>query len=109
MFGAQSLYADVVQHHHANLDSFPFRYGIHFSKTTSLKIFNCRNYKWQVNGEKFEVLADFVGKNEKIESGLFILAITDFPNPRVVTVMRNDVEAEFFLSKLLRSLRESGK
>ena len=109
MFGAQSLYADVVQHHHANLDSFPFRYGIHFSKTTSLKIFNCRNYKWQVNGEKFEVLADFVGKNEKIESGLFILAITDFPNPRVVTVMRNDVEAEFFLSKLLRSLRESGE
>ena len=109
MFGAQSLYVDVVKHHHANLDSFPFRYGICFDKTTSLKIFNCRHYKWQSNGKRFEVLADFVGKNEKIETGFFILVITDFPNPSVVTVMRNDVEAEHHLSKLLRSLRESGK
>ena len=109
MFGSQSLNVDVVYHHHANLDSFPFRYGIHYKETTSLKLFNCKDYKWQKNGEKFEVEASFIGQEGRVENGLFILAITDFPNPRVVTVMRNDVETEFFLSKLLRSLRESGK
>jgi hypothetical protein len=109
MFGAQDMMVDVVYHHHANSDSFPFRYGIHFNRTTSIEIFNCKYYKWQKNGEKFEVQADFIGKDDKIENGLFILAITDFPNPRVVTVMRNDLETEFYLSKLLRSLRESGE
>ena len=108
-FGSQSIEVDVVAHHHANLDSFPFRYGLHFNKTTSIKLFNCKNYKWQKNGEIFEVEASFQGLDNKIENGLFILAITDFPNPRVVTVMRNDVETEFFLSKLLKSLRESGE
>lgn len=108
-FGAQVLIVDVVQNHHANLDSFPFRYGIHFLKTTALKLFDCSNYEWEIYEKKFKVTASFIGNNGKIERGSFVLFITDFPNPRVGTVMREDTKTEFFLSELLRSLRVNGK
>lgn len=108
-FGSQSMLVDVVAHHHANLDSFPFRYGLHFPKTTALKIFNCKNYEWEIHNKKFKVVGSFVGKNDKIEEGTFVLWITDYPNPRVGTVMRNEIETEYFLSELIKSFRKAGK
>jgi hypothetical protein len=108
-FGSQTLIVDVVVNHHANLDSFPFRYGIYFSKTTALEIFNCTNYQWEIIDRKFKVSASFSGKDGKVERGTFILWITDFPNPRIGTVMRDDVETEFFLSELIKSFRKAGK
>ncbi|XDZ71159.1 DUF5710 domain-containing protein [Alphaproteobacteria bacterium LSUCC0744] len=108
-FGAQILIVDVVQNQHANLDSFPFRYGIHFSKTTALKLFDCSNYEWEIYERKFKVTASFIGNDGKIERGSFVLFITDFPNPRVGTIIREDTKTEFFLSELLRSLRVNGK
>lgn len=109
IFGSINLTVDVVAHHHANLDSFPFRYGIHFTRTTALKLFDCENYEWEIHNKKFKVSAKFIGNNSKTEQGTFVLWITDYPNPRVGTVMRQDIETEFFLSALIKSFREAGK
>jgi len=98
----------VVVDHHANQDSFPFRFGIHFPKTTAIKLFDCSDYQWEIFEKKFKVKASFVGNGSKVERGTFVLVFTHFPNPRVVTVMRDDTKTEFFLSELLRSLRLNG-
>ena len=106
-YGSPKLLVDVVKHEHANMDSFPFRYGIHFERTTILDLFNCKNYEWQEFEVKFKVEANFVGKNGAIEKGIFIIMYTDFPNPKVVTVMREGIETEIHLSSLLKSLRKA--
>ena len=93
-FEKSRFVADVVKHEHANMDSFPFRYGIHFEKTVQLDLFNCKNFVWQEKDIKFEVEANFIGNDAKIENGLFIIRYTDYPNPKVVTVMRNEIETE---------------
>ena len=61
-YGSSKL-VDVVKHEHA-MDSFPFRYGIHYEKTTALDLFNCKNYEWQEFEVKFKVDANFVGNVE---------------------------------------------
>ena len=106
-YGSPKLLVDVVKHEHANMDSFPFRYGIHFERTTRLDLFNCKNYEWQEFEVKFKVEANFVGKNGVIEKGIFIIMYTDFPNPKVVTVIREGIETEIHLSSLLKSLRKA--
>lgn len=107
-FEKSRFVADVVKHEHANMDSFPFRYGIHFQKTVQLDLFNCRNFKWQEKDKRFEVEANFVGNNGVIESGFFIILYTNYPNPKVKTVIRKDIDTEYHLSALLRGLREEG-
>ena len=49
VFGSTNLTVDVVAHHHANLDSFPFRYGIHYPKTTALNLYDCEDYEWEIH------------------------------------------------------------
>lgn len=39
-FEKSKFIVDVVKHEHANMDSLPFRYGIHFEKTVQLDLFN---------------------------------------------------------------------
>ena len=91
------------------MESFPFRYGMHFEKTTQLDLFNCRNYSWQIYEKKFEVEANFVSQKNQIETGRFVIKVTKYPNPKVKTVMRDDTETEFHLSSLIKSLRENGE
>ncbi len=108
-YGSSKLLVDVVKHEHANMDSFPFRYGIHYEKTTALDLFNCKNYEWQEFEVKFKVDANFVGNNGNVEKGIFIIRYTEYPNPKVVTVMRHGIETEIHLSSLLSSLRKENK
>lgn len=63
IFGSTNLTVDVVAHHHANLDSFPFRYGIHYPKTTALNLYDCENYEWEIHNKKFKVSAKFDGND----------------------------------------------
>jgi len=109
MNNVTTILADVVAHEHANLDSFPFRYGFTYPQTTQIDLFNCRNHKWQIEDIKFEVDADFVTPEGNRETGHFILMFTQHKNPKVVTVWKNDQESEFFISKLLTSMRKKGK
>ena len=104
-----TILADVVAHEHANLDSFPFRYGFTYPRTTQIELFNCRNHKWQIEDIKFEVDADFVTPEGNRETGHFIIMFTQHKNPKVVTVWKHDQESEFFISKLLTSMRKKGK
>lgn len=103
------LLADVVAHEHTNLDSLPFRYGFSYPRTTQIELFNCQNHKWQIEDIRFEVDADFVTPAGNRESGHFIIMFTQHKNPKVVTVWKNDQESEFFISKLLTSMRKKGK
>ena len=109
LFGNDKLLVDVVKHEHANMDSFPFRFGMHFNRTTQLELFNCHSYEWQNFDVKFKVEANFFGKNRQLEKGKFIIMITDHPNPKVVTVIREDIETEIHLSSLLSSMRKANK
>ena len=45
--GKPEILVDIVKHEHANMDSFPFRYGIHYERNTKLQLFNCENHEWQ--------------------------------------------------------------
>ena len=109
MKNVSTILADVVAHEHANLDSFPFRYGFTYPRTTQIELFNCRNHKWQIEDIRFEVDADFVTPEGNRETGHFIVMFTQYKNPKVVTVWKNDQESEFFISKLLTSMRKKGK
>ena len=107
-FGKSKFIADVVKHEHANMDSLPFRYGIHYKKHTPIDLFNCQNFKWQEKDKRFEVEASFVGNNGVVENGFFIILYTNYLNPKVKTVIRKDIPTEYHLSTLLRGLREEG-
>ena len=109
-YGNPEIIVDIVRHEHANMDSFPFRYGIHYERSTQIQLFNCENYEWQEFNVTFKVNANFYGKNGNNEKGKFILMYKDgYPNPKVVTVIREDIETERLLSSLLKSLRKAYK
>ena len=108
--GKPEILVDIVRNEHANMDSFPFRYGIHYEINHKLQLFNCENHEWQESKVILKVNANFRGKNHDIEKGKFILMYKDgYPNPKVVTVIREDIETERLLSSLLKSLRKAYK
>ena len=108
--GKPEILVDIVRNEHANMDSFPFRYGIHYERNHKLQLFNCENHEWQESKVILKVNANFRGKNHDIEKGKFILMYKDgYPNPKVVTVIREDIETERLLSSLLKSLRKAYK
>ena len=60
---------------HANLDSFPLRYGIHFQNNTRIELYNCKNWeKDQKFLDRHHVDANFIGKDNKEQFGHFVLA-----------------------------------
>ena len=66
----------VYIHHkeHANLDSFPLRYGYYYEENTLLDLYNCTNwyekYKGQEN-EQFLVDANFLDPEGNEKKGHF--------------------------------------
>lgn len=87
---------------HANLDSFPYRYGFSESKDFNLKL----NYelkitqagKGRINVKKAKFKNPETGN---IEIGNFVLE-----RNIVVTVIRHDIKTEATISKVIRVLRE---
>ena len=87
---------------HANLDSFPYRYGFSGSKDFNLKL----NYelkitqagKGRINVKKAKFKNPETGN---IEIGNFVLE-----RNIVVTVIRHDIKTESTISKVIRVLRE---
>ena len=99
---------DILANEHANLDSFPFRYGLHNKNNWKLKLFNCHNFEWQKHPIKFLITASFNGPNG-IEQGRFVIFDNGYKNPKVGTVWREDKVSERLLSQYLRSAREEGR
>ena len=92
---------------HANLDSFPLRYGIHYQYSKTLDLYDCSNWlKDEKFSDRHHVDAKFIGKDDKEEYGHFVLAESQFDNMKIVTVWKHDMEVEYKLSNWLRFLRE---
>lgn len=102
---------------HANLDSFPFRYGFTFRTSERIKLspvngktFNRkRDAKYR---DRYHVDAKFINPNSgNIESGHFVIVEDNNAKiDRIATVWRvsGDVRTETHLSEVIRKLRESG-
>ena len=103
----------VYIHHkeHANLDSFPLRYGYYYEENTLLDLYNCTNwyekYKGQEN-EQFLVDANFLDPEGNEKKGHFVLFNKNMPHPKVGTVWSHDTQTEHLLSVHLKELREQG-
>lgn len=96
---------------HANLDSLPLRFGIHFLTDTVVEPLDCkdlgaderyadrRHYEARINDPNDPVAPPQIGHfvlGDRYQKGEWTL----------VTVWRKDVESEYFLSQTLRQLRE---
>ena len=101
---------------HANLDSFPLRYGFSFSKDAFLNIsFKDQTRKADKKKKgRYSVQAEFINpESKKIEKGIFYLfnRFKENAADEVVTVIRvlnGNAESEHHLSSVLRSFREAG-
>ena len=108
----------IKMNEHANLDSFPLRYGFTFDKDTELEI-HCdpstlrpdKNPKYK---DRYNIVAKFVNpSNNMPETGIFYLINNQdnkyFDNDKVITIIRHldEREIEHHLSEVIRSLRLS--
>ena len=110
----------IKQNEHANLDSFPLRYGFQFEKNTDLEI-HCdpstlspdKNPKYK---NRYNVITKFTNPtNNRTERGVFYLINNQnnkfYDNDKVITVIRylDEAENEHHLSEVLKSLRISNE
>ena len=108
----------IKQNEHANLDSFPLRYGFQFDKNTELEIY-CdpstlnpdKNPKYK---DRYNIIAKFINPlNNRTERGVFFLINNQnnkfYDNDKVVTIIRylDEAETEHHLSEVIKSLRIS--
>ena len=108
----------IKQHEHANLDSFPLRYGFVFEKDTQLEI-HCdpstlrpdKNPKYK---DRYNIIAKFINPcDNRTERGVFYLINNQnnkyYNNDKVVTIIRylDEAETEHHLSEVIKSLRIS--
>lgn len=99
----------VVVADHANCDSLPLRFGLHFKTDVVLKL---RRARFDRDDSQYpnrcHVEAEFEGRNG-MTSGHFVLAARHGGcEPVVVTVWRHDGSTEFSLSEVMTSLRKNG-
>jgi len=107
----------ILHKRHANLDSFPLRYGFSFSIDSTIELtYNDSTLKPDKTfKDRYNLIAEFNNpENNKIETGRFYL-LNQHKNQsashdEVVTVIRTtgDTQTEHHLSAVIRSLRESG-
>lgn len=100
----------VVVVDHANCDSLPLRFGLHYQTDTVLTLrrarFLCVDSQYP---DRCHVEADFEGSHGTPSSGHFVLGVRDgAAEPVVVTVWRHDIKTEFYLSEVMIRLRENG-
>lgn len=95
---------------HANCDSLPLRFGLHFQTDTLLTLRRARFLR--DDGEypdRCHVDADFQSPHGTLTSGHFVLGVRNASaEPFVVTVWRHDIKTEFYLSEVMILLRERG-
>ena len=94
---------------HANLDSFPFRYGFTYSTTERLELTNVKN-KSEVVDNRYHVDASFKNpETNKTEKGHFVLLNDNESTVVTVWGFGMDNKDETRLSETLRSARVRGK
>lgn len=106
------MHVYVVRKDHANMDSLPFRFGVHFKRDTFLEVSDVSDRREDSRrADRFHVNANFRdpdSPNGPVHRGHFVL-LAGSVTPMVVTVWRTeDVETETHLSELIRNLRRDG-
>lgn len=103
----------VLKNEHANCDSLPFRYGVHFSRDAVIKIYiesnlgTDRNRSDRLHLEGW--FSDPTALTESRHFGHFVIGKRNgFSDPVLVTVWREDAVTEFYLSETLKQLRTDG-
>lgn len=107
-----TLRIKVVANEHANMDSLPLRFGVHFSEDTEIELFDCKDLgpDEQIK-ERQHFEAKFrITPSASAQLGHFVLG--DYYGTgdwTLVTVWRNkDHRDEFYLSETLKQLRKNG-
>jgi hypothetical protein len=102
---------------HANLDSFPFRYGFTFKTSDRIKLSPLSGERFHKKKDakyrdRYHVDAKFTNpESGKIESGHFVIVEDNNARiDRIATVWRasGNVRTETHLSEVIRQLRENG-
>jgi hypothetical protein len=99
-----SIRAVVAAHTHANQDSLPLRFGIHFRTDAEVELWDCKDLGPDDRyPDRHHFEARIVNPNDPSgvrHAGHFVLAKDNRPDKwRLVTVWRNDVDSEFYLSE----------
>lgn len=107
-----TIRATVVAKGHANMDSLPLRFGVHFAVDTEIELFDCKDLG---PDDQFKDRHHFQAQlktepSAAIQLGHFVLG-DQYETGRwtLVTVWREDDQrTEFYLSETLKRLREDG-
>jgi superfamily I DNA/RNA helicase len=111
------VFGNIIKVHihaneHANLDSFPLRYGFYYKENTILDLYNCTNWSEKYKGEENEqtlVDANFLDPNGNEKEGHFVLFNKNMQHPKVGTVWSRDTSTEYMLSEHLKELRKKNE
>ena len=101
----------IIAKEHANMDSLPLRFGIHFDSDVEIELIEAKfikvDNKYSDRHHYSAKLVDPVNPDNKPEIGYFILG-DRFNKGKwtLVTAWRNDQNTEWYLSETLRRLRE---
>ena len=68
----ETLDVDLYANEHANMDSFPFRYGFQFPSNTVMTLYNICDLEQQSN-DRVKLTASFIDIDGNEQSGTFIL------------------------------------
>jgi hypothetical protein len=105
-----SLDVLVIAQDHANCDSLPLRYGMHFECDTVINLEQTRylyaDYQYP---DRYHIEAIFQGVGNQQTIGHFVIGNKrGFTDPVVITVWRGDVSTEMRLSEVMIALRKRG-
>ena len=100
----------VIAQDHANCDSLPLRYGLHFERDTVIDLTQSRylyaDYQYP---DRYHIEAQFQGEGGQLTVGHFVIGNKrGFAEPVVITVWRGDVSTEIRLSEVMIALRKRG-
>lgn len=100
----------VLAGDHANQDSLPLRYGLHFEHDTQLELHEVQflhtDYQYS---DRFHVKARFPGPSGQTLNGHFVIGSKrGADKPVVITVWSGDVKTEMRLSEIMIALRQRG-
>jgi hypothetical protein len=107
---AKKIEVLVIASGHANLDSLPLRYGLHFEKDTQLHLQDVRFLRTDYQySDRFHIEARFNGVSDRTETGHFVIGSKKgIDSPVLITVWRGDVKTELYLSEIMIALRQRG-
>lgn len=100
----------VISNEHANCDSLPLRYGMHFKTDSSIVLtrLDLPN-SHQTKSDRIRVDAYFTDSNGNEKFGHFVIGSRRGLNkPVLITVWRNDAKTEEHLSEVMSGLRKRG-